>query len=509
VTSKDPPFAARVELPPWLWGGDPSGFLKQANLRTRKIDGDFSIQTEESYLRRKPGLLRVKALAGPTLSKPRYDDLAKLVERVEIELPDGLESLLAKYASQAETSSQPLNLLRHQMLALFGAKGLSLPVQARYFHERLQEITLAEDPAMRPFANSGLQLMEIDIALIHRLKVPSVWLRLEHDDRLNDGDSAHVRQVLNQDQAAFNSSGGLLSGVFMFDAYLSPLLAALTPGVWAVDVVRSFGNLVITFGNVVSGTAGGAAEMLQLIAVQGAEAPTPFPKLTETASMDAVRWWVERLDEVFGVMSDLAVFTNTEGWYRPAKHLEALLTVEQLFRRVTSLLVSHRDTNARWVLLFSVLDTLEPLSHINLQTMCTYSYAKKVLDRLEAGIPTTQAEVLLQAARRGVKALGDLQDGFFIRNQLGTERVELRLSDGSRRALSPDDAVARYLKVLRDATHGHGSNKPGAASLTDALLAHHDGEIPHDLGLLAVLYLIDTLTQPDRLRRALFDRGRG
>ena len=141
--------------------------------------------------------------------------------------------------------------------------------------------------------------------------------------------------------------------------------------------------------------------------------------------------------------------------------------------------------------------------------MCSYAYAKKVLERLEVVIPANEAEVLLQAARRGVKALGDLQEGFFIRKQLGTERVELLLSDGSRRSLSPDEATARYLKVLRDATHGHGSNKARSASLTDALLAHHDGHIPHDIGLLSVVYLLDSLAKPDRLRRALFDNGKG
>ena len=71
------------------------------------------------------------------------------------------------------------------------------------------------------------------------------------------------------------------------------------------------------------------------------------------------------------------------------------------------------------------------------------------------------------------------------------------------KAMSQDDATAFYVKALRDATHGHGSNKAAARDRTTALLAQHDGRIPHDLGLLAMLYLLDLLAYPDRLRRVL------
>ena len=44
--------------------------------------------------------------------------------------------------------------------------------------------------------------------------------------------------------------------------------------------------------------------------------------------------------------------------------------------------------------------------------------------------------------------------------------------------------------------------------MTDALLAHHDGHIPHDIGLLAYLYLLDLMMHPERVRRQLYRRGR-
>ncbi len=60
---------------------------------------------------------------------------------------------------------------------------------------------------------------------------------------------------------------------------------------------------------------------------------------------------------MFAVLTDPAVFTDHQQSYQPAKHLHALLTVEQLSRRVASIQTAHRDTNARRVLLFPVLDT--------------------------------------------------------------------------------------------------------------------------------------------------------
>lgn len=61
--------------------------------------------------------------------------------------------------------------------------------------------------------------------------------------------------------------------------------------------------------------------------------------------------------------------------------------------------------------------------------------------------------------------------------------------------------------MLRAATHGHGSNRAGRVELTNALLAHHDGTIPHDLALLGYLYLLDVLVHPEVLAKHLYGGG--
>lgn len=264
--------------------------------------------------------------------------------------------------------------------------------------------------------------------------------------------------------------------------------------------------MIFSLGRCVSGTQGDAAELLQLISTPGANERTPMTALAPRAAAAAMGWWVGQLNALFGVLSELAVFTDKAGLYRPEKHLEAMLTVEQIFRRTTSMQVAHRDSNARRTLMFSVLDSVERANGWNIDTMFTLSHARKVLSGLESSIPDGAATVLLPMARQAVESLARMQDGFFIRRHLSTSDVELRLPGGGVKVLSPEAATAQYLKVLRNATHGHGG-KGKAVDLTTALLAHHNGEVPHDIGLLAYLYLLDMVANPDRLRRCFYRSG--
>jgi hypothetical protein len=505
----NPPARARITLPRWLWGGNPAGLLTESEYRSRPADdGAFYVQTIESYRQQRPDLVRLRTILEPGLGSPRWEDLAHLKERVEIETPRQLAPALERRRLRAEEAGALLDVINHQLLLLYAMPTKDLPVQARYFVEFLNSVRFTEDPERGPFPNAGVHVVEVNPALIHRLKIASVWLRIEQDVRLGSGDAAHIKALSTNDEQAFESSSGLYSGVMMFDAYLSPLLAAGTPGIWAVSVIRSFGSLIFDLGTFISGTDADATEMLHLISTPGANEVTHFPSLSAPAADGAIRWWAERLNLLFGVLSDLSTFTDTSGDYRPAKHLEAMLTIEQIFRRTTSLLVAHRDTNARRALMFTVLDSLEGVRGANFLTMCKLSHAVKVLSELESALPAPAAELLLPAGRRAVKALQSMQDGFFIRRQLGTQAVELQLDGSSVRSLSPEDATARYLKVLRDATHGHGSDRESTKVITDALLAHHDGDIPHDVGLLGYLYLLDVLLHPERVRQRLFRSGR-
>jgi len=74
-----------------------------------------------------------------------------------------------------------------------------------------------------------------------------------------------------------------------------------------------------------AGTLGQAAELLQVLPSQGAREGLRLPRLTSNAPTEAIEWWVDRLNDLFAVLSDPVVFTDQSESYVPAKHLHALL----------------------------------------------------------------------------------------------------------------------------------------------------------------------------------------
>jgi hypothetical protein len=75
------------------------------------------------------------------------------------------------------------------------------------------------------------------------------------------------------------------------------------------------------------------------------------------------------------------------------------------------------------------------------------------------------------------------------------------------RAMTPERATAQYVKILRNATHGHGTNRANSVQENNALLAGHDGDVPPDLSLLGYMYLLALLNRPNDLGRYL-SRGK-
>ena len=507
------PATALMQIPPWLWGGNPSDFFAQAKLRGRLVNaaaGSWRVQTEESWRRTRSSMITVSHLAGPMMSRPRFEIIQRMArsDTPSIALSDHIIEEINRLGRRAQETGKPADAIAHSQMQIMAVQSNELPDVVRGVYENLLDVGLVGDTSEKVFANAGVHIFHLDPALVHRLKMASAWLRVSADQQLGLGDLSQIQAAAKAGENIFASSQGLYDGIYTFDAYIGPLLGALSPAVWSFNAVRALGTIVYTLGQPLAGTQGTAAELLHVLPNQGAYESTAVPTLSPNASTMAINWWADRLNELFVALGDPAVYTDQTGSYVPAKHLHTLMTVEQLFRRVSSIQTSHRDSNARKTLLFTVLDTLERLTGRDLPALCSLTLAQKTFGELSDNIPGEAAEVLLPGAQRAVTALEKVQKGFFIQRQTGASHIEWIDPRTGPCRLTPTEATAQYIKILRDSTHGHGSNRANQAARTNALLTHHNGKIPHDLALLGYLYLLDLISRPGDLRLSLHQRGK-
>lgn len=512
VARSDRPSTALLTAPAWLDPQASTLFTGGAGLRWRAVSGataTWRVSTEERYRRARPDLVDAEHLAGPDMPRPRLDRLAQVAIAAAVEQPPIRPDLLDEHHRRALSTGDLVDGVRHWQLTTMNAAPEHLPAVAAAVRARLLEVTVEGAPEDHLLADAGVHLFRLAPALIYRARLFMMLQQAEHDPRLRPGGDFAALQAahLAGDETVFGASRSLFSGIFLGEVYLGPLLGALSPSVWAFSAHRTSGAIIYTLGAALAGTSGRAGELLQVLPSAGASTSAPVPKLSPAAAGAAMRWWAGRLNLMFGVLTDPAVFTDATDRFHPPKQLHALLSIEQLFRRVGSVQTGYGDTHARRVLLFTVLDTLDRLTGRPIDRLCEMAFAHRCLADLEADLAGPAGEVLLPAARRAVEALGEVQDGFYLARQLGDTTITVPgVRGGAPRALDLAAAATAYIKVLRDATHGHGNRK--RPELTDVLLTHHTGEIPHDLALLGYLHLLHLLIRPEQLAQHLYARGR-
>lgn len=510
------PRSAVIRIPLWFWGGQVPSYFSAAQLHVvRAGSGDLVVEAEERRSGRRPGLVQLRDLAGPALASPNFDILTTLDREAHARIglsPATRNSAITRRIQElvGRTGGEGVGglsagLSAHQLQTITATtEDFAATVQA--IHEDIRDIRLRES-GEQAYPNSSTHLVYSSGVVLHRAKLASVLLRIGHDERLRSADLAEAIAANARGEVVFAASGGLNEGIALLDAYMAPLLGAMSPFVWAVPATRASGTIIYALGTQIRGTEPEAAEPLHLLPSRGAAEAQSAPTLATRSASAAIKWWTRRLDTVLSIFSDLAVYTDTSGLYVPSKHLHAQLSVDQLFRRVGSIQKVYRDSDARNVLLFTALDTLNRLTSRTLSEMCTLQFAQRTLRNLETKMSAEVAALLLPGARRAVAALAELQNGFFLARQSGTPDITFVDEAGVQQTLTLEAATAEYVRVLRNATHGHGSNRKDAKLRTDALLAHHNGYLPHDLGLLAYLYLLDMMSNPDSLRRTLYDGG--
>jgi hypothetical protein len=236
------PKTAELVVPGWMWGGDPTGYFVTAGLKARGGEplGRWRVQTVERYRGQRPSLAQVDHLAGPNTRRPRLDLLAGAAVSADAILPDvggQLPRELAELREPAIRSGLPVDGWSSRLADTSLAPADRLVEVVEAIHRDICETAREGDPAARPHADAGVHLVRRDPMIVHRAKLTSTLLQVEHDPVLQDGDLATLRAGLAAGPV-LASSQGLFEGIVLFDAYLGPLLGALAPHVWAFAAPR-------------------------------------------------------------------------------------------------------------------------------------------------------------------------------------------------------------------------------------------------------------------------------
>jgi hypothetical protein len=343
--------------------------------------------------------------------------------------------------------------------------------------------------------NASVWLLKVDSALSNRFALTRVLLQVEDDPKLLSGRP--------QQFAGFNSARGLFSDTLLgLAAYLSPLLLSLSPYIWGFLSPRVGGVIIYCLGAPVPGRFGHSAEPLQLFSAGDGTGSLKRPQIQSSSFDAALRWWTVQLNAMFHEITDPRNYVSPQGYFLVRRQFAALLSLEQAFRNVQSISTLQREGHARRVVYLDTIDTLEGMNlQLKFHDMCKLSRARSTLEQLEQTLPSSVAEVLLPRARRAVGALADLQSGFFLPSRSTSAGIRLPDKNQGERIVSPEDAAASWLRVLRNAGHAFGTRNEASRARDEALLLAHDGVVPHDLADLAYLYLLRLVANPGLLKR--------
>lgn len=491
------PRVAHLRLPQWMWGSNLAGFADAGQWNLRQVDDTvWSISVRERSDGDDPPDLLVldrvvdahrghdastgRRLARLPRSDAQWSDDLRQIAFDEITRLDGL------YPGDPATW-------------LYGA---ALAIQASP-DGQLQDLlvqVIRDRIVPNHCPRAAAHTLTVSTALPYRYALPRILLQVEDDPGL--------LERAPEDFRGFNSARGLFSDTTLgLDAYIAPLLSSLAPHLWGFPATRIGTVVVVTLGQAISGRRGPASDPLDLLLPHGRGGSGPaFPELSPKQCGAALSWWVDQLTRLFTEVTDPTNYVDDLGDYQHRRAFERMLSLEQAFRHVQALSAHDRDPHTRRVMMFQSLDTLEGLKLLDFHTMCTASRAEAVLESLRQTIPADAQPVLLPRAERGVAALQELQDGFFLPSRVSpTEGVRVKAKQGHDEYLPPERAAATWLRIVRNAQHGFGGREqlPGR---DDVLLASHDGEIPEHLPDLAWLYLLRLVAQPSLLAPQVYRR---
>jgi hypothetical protein len=120
------------------------------------------------------------------------------------------------------------------------------------------------------------------------------------------------------------------------DSFFEPALMPTSPWVLGMNGIRVGGHAVILFGDAVPGFTGKQADdLMDLLRGRAPLAtPTRRPSIEPSSAEEWLRWWVDRINDLLGLILDPSNYQDQRGFYDPGRHLGVLASIEELFSSV-------------------------------------------------------------------------------------------------------------------------------------------------------------------------------
>jgi hypothetical protein len=497
-----------LRLPGSLYGGDPRGLIKHLGLHGRRISGDrWAVWPDEGK-----SFILCRDLADETGYDHRLDYLRETPDpTIRLDDADTLERIadlndqLKERMRSGSDITAPFHQFQWQVMRTRNSAELENVVRDVY--DSLGEAPI-ESTGEQAFPHRSAVLVMATDLLIRRARLPAIMFRFEQDP-----DAMKNITSLDDEAGAFGSSSEWYREIIGVTHYLGPLLGCLSPRFWCFPTGRPPFAVLFSLGTDINGQRNSPMEPMQLLPGASRDEPASHVELSPNACRHAIHWWATRLNQLFGYLSDPTTFANAEGVYDPYEHQHWLLTIGQLFGLTTALQASSRNYAVQRALMNTLLDTFaDRIKGREFDKLCTFDTASRTADRVRMLMPDDVAQVLMPAADQAVQSLKRVDDGFFIRKQRGDANVVVNIPEDERpHHRQPQRATAVLLKVFRNATHGFGGLSPNPRNINDRvaerLLAVHTGDMPADLVFLPYLYLLELLSEPEKMRRVIVDRA--
>lgn len=499
----------QLRLPDALYGGDPRGFLQHLGLDGRRLSDDrWAVWPNADT-----SFIRCRDLADETGLRYRFDYLDEVPEPTtdldELEVVERfgeLEDQLSERMQSGSDLAAPFHQVQLDVMRSANNRRLVEVVCSAY-----EELGLApvESTGEQAFPHRSAHLVIATDLLISRARLPAIMFRFDQDP-----DAMKTISALDDEAGAFASSSDWYREIIGLTHYLGPLLGCLSPRFWCLPTSRPPFAVLFSLGTHINGHRNSPMEPMQLLPTFGRNEPAwHVGDLPQDAYRHAIHWWVTRLNQMFGYLTDPTTFANAYGVYDPYEHQHWLLTIGQIFSLTTALQAAGRNHAVQRALMNTLLDTFaDRINGRDFDKLCTYDTAMRTANQVRTRMPTDVAAMLMPVADRAVESLLEVEKGFFIRRQRGDSNVVVRIPEDQRpHQRQPRRAAAILLKVFRNATHGFGGLSPNPRSLNDRvaerILAVHTGDMPADLVYLPYLYLLELLCEPDKVRKTIVKRA--